>query len=73
MESVGIECTELKHQYESCFNQWYTERYLKGDYTPQCQDLFDKYRQCVMKTLQEKNLIGTIDAARKELGSDFKP
>ncbi|KAJ1926346.1 Mitochondrial distribution and morphology protein 35 [Tieghemiomyces parasiticus] len=73
MESVGKECTELKHQYEDCFNKWYLEKYLKGDYTPACQDLFDKYRACVLKTLKEKDLLDTIEAGRKEVGSKFKP
>ncbi|KAJ1654525.1 Mitochondrial distribution and morphology protein 35 [Dispira simplex] len=73
MESVGKECTELKHQYEKCFNKWYTEKFLKGDHTPDCQALFDQYRACVMKTLKEKNLLETIESGRTEVGSEFRP
>ncbi|KAJ1985673.1 Mitochondrial distribution and morphology protein 35 [Dimargaris cristalligena] len=73
MESVGKECTQLKHQYEECFNKWYTEKFLKGDHSPDCQDLFNKYRSCVFKTLKERNMLDTIDGARKEIGSGFKP
>ncbi|KAJ1659349.1 Mitochondrial distribution and morphology protein 35 [Dispira simplex] len=87
MESVGKECTELKHQYEKCFNKWYTEKFLKGDHTPDCQALFDQYRACVMdyatcvlanivtlqKTLKDKNLLETIESGRTEIGSEFRP
>jgi TRIAP1/MDM35 family protein len=49
MESIGKECTELKHKYEECFNKWYSEKFLKGQLadTP-CQDLFDNYRACLL-------------------------
>lgn len=46
--SVGANCTELKQKYDNCFNKWYSEKFLKGDTTPECEDLFKDYRACVM-------------------------
>jgi hypothetical protein len=46
--SVGADCTELKQRYDTCFNKWYSEKFLKGDTTPECEDLFKDYRACVM-------------------------
>lgn len=48
--SVGPECTELKKQYDNCFNKWYSEKFLKGDTSSECEDLFKDYRACVMVT-----------------------
>lgn len=48
MESIGKECTELKQKYDACFNTWYSEKFLKGDASPDCQDLFVQYRDCVL-------------------------
>lgn len=46
--SVGANCTDLKLKYDSCFNKWYSEKFLKGDTTSECEDLFKDYRACVM-------------------------
>lgn len=46
--SVGPNCTELKQKYDNCFNKWYSEKFLKGDTTPECEELFKDYRACVM-------------------------
>ncbi|CEP10073.1 hypothetical protein [Parasitella parasitica] len=57
--SVGPDCTELKQKYDNCFNKWYSEKFLKGDTTPECEDLFKDYRACVMfdtETQAKKNL-----------------
>ncbi|CAG0892070.1 unnamed protein product [Darwinula stevensoni] len=48
MNSVGKECTKLKHEYEACFNTWFSEKFLKGDSDDQtCAPLFQLYQQCV--------------------------
>ena len=60
MDSIGKECNPLKHEYDACFNKWYAEKFLKGQWTAAdgepCAELFHKYRGCVMKTLKEKNI-----------------
>ena len=30
MNSLDPECNELKKKYDSCFNLWFTEKFLKG-------------------------------------------
>ncbi|CAO3609442.1 unnamed protein product [Mucor hiemalis] len=64
--SVGPECTELKKQYDNCFNKWYSEKFLKGDTSSECEDLFKDYRACVMGTLKEKGIDKLLDDSRKE-------
>ncbi|CAO3574557.1 unnamed protein product [Mortierella alpina] len=64
--SVGEKCTKIKQEYDSCFNSWYSEKFLKGDATPQCDDLFFKYKECPMKTLEEKKLDVVLADARKD-------
>lgn len=50
MESIGKECTALKNKYDECFNQWYSEKFLKGDYSASCQEVFEEYRACILVT-----------------------
>ena len=52
MNSVGKDCTKLKHEYEACFNTWFSEKFLKGDSDDQaCAPLFQLYQQCVQVCL----------------------
>jgi len=46
--SIGEKCTNIKQEYDACFNSWYSEKFLKGDATAQCDDLFFKYKECLM-------------------------
>ncbi|RKP12169.1 hypothetical protein BJ684DRAFT_11897 [Piptocephalis cylindrospora] len=68
MESIGKDCTELKQAYDTCFNRWYAESFLKGNTTPECDELFEKYRSCVHKTLKERQLDKMLDEARSQGG-----
>ncbi len=48
MNSVGEGCTELKREYDQCFNRWFAEKFLKGDRSADpCSELFRKYHTCV--------------------------
>ncbi|KAG2471169.1 DPOE1 polymerase, partial [Polypterus senegalus] len=48
MNSVGEGCTELKREYDHCFNRWFAEKFLKGDRSGDpCSEMFKKYQQCV--------------------------
>ena len=67
MESLGKSCTDLKNRYENCFNKWYTDEFLKGQFgSNPCQEMFEEYRACVMVTVKEKKLEKLLDEARKE-------
>jgi len=67
MESLGRECTELKRKYDACFNTWYSEKFLKGDIQPECEDLFEEYRACIQKVLKERKLNELIEEARQDI------
>lgn len=56
MESIDPACTEIKTQYEECFNRWYATGYLKGDRDDPCIALFRQYRQCVDGALRARNI-----------------
>ncbi|KAF9977133.1 Mitochondrial distribution and morphology protein 35 [Actinomortierella ambigua] len=64
--SIGEACTKIKQEYDSCFNSWYSEQFLKGDISPKCDELFFKYKECLLKVLEEKKLDKLLDDARKE-------
>ena len=64
MNSIGPECSELKAKYDSCFNVWFSEKFLKGkDDEDMCKPLFILYRQVsiqhrpAIEKQQMKNLI----------------
>lgn len=48
MNSVSKECQELKRLYDSCFNRWYSEKFLRGDTDDtSCDQIYKQYKQCV--------------------------
>lgn len=53
MNSVGEACTDMKREYDQCFNRWFAEKFLKGDGSGDpCTDLFKRYQQCVQVSPQ---------------------
>ncbi|RKP27010.1 mitochondrial distribution/morphology family 35/apoptosis, partial [Syncephalis pseudoplumigaleata] len=66
MDSISPQCTPYKRAYEQCFTQWYQEKFLKGDVTPECQELFAEYKACVEEALRERKIDKMLDEARKE-------
>ncbi|MEQ2160019.1 TP53-regulated inhibitor of apoptosis 1, partial [Goodea atripinnis] len=57
MNSVGEACTELKREYDQCFNRWFAEHFLKGDRSGDpCTETFRKYQRCVQKAIKEKDI-----------------
>ncbi|KAJ1840220.1 Mitochondrial distribution and morphology protein 35 [Coemansia sp. RSA 486] len=71
MDSLGSECTPLKHQYDACFTKWYSEKFLNGERSNDCAEVFKKYQQCIKKVLAERGLTKMIDDARPAIGSVF--
>ena len=52
MNSLSPECQELKAQYDTCFNKWFREKFLKGQpEDPACNALFESYQRCVKVAL----------------------
>ncbi|XP_073343867.1 TP53-regulated inhibitor of apoptosis 1 [Pagrus major] len=57
MNSVGEACTDLKREYDQCFNRWFAEKFLKGDRSGDpCTESFRKYQRCVQKAIKEKDI-----------------
>ncbi|KAM6988269.1 TP53-regulated inhibitor of apoptosis 1 [Tautogolabrus adspersus] len=57
MNSVGEACTDLKREYDQCFNRWFAEKFLKGDRSGDpCTETFRKYQLCVQKAIKEKDI-----------------
>lgn len=55
MDSSIPECTEIKHNYEKCFNEWFSKEFLKGNVKlpEQCDTLFKDYQRCIRPKLEQ--------------------
>eukprot|EP00978_Attheya_sp_CCMP212_P025527 scaffold82278_cov48-Attheya_sp.AAC.3 len=53
---VEHKCRKKKKSYETCYAQWYGSSFavgkLQSDERGECDDLFDDYRECVLKGMQ---------------------
>ena len=47
MESISADCQELKRDYDTCFNAWFKDSFLKGKSEDTCAPLFKVYQTCV--------------------------
>ncbi|CAI2164614.1 11789_t:CDS:2 [Funneliformis geosporum] len=65
-QSIGAQCNDLKKEYDTCFNKWYSEKFLKGDLRPECEELFEKYRACVLNAIKQKQIDKLLVEARKD-------
>lgn len=64
MSSLHPECNTLKAEYDECFTNWYTKKYLKGVPGDDCKEIFSKYKECVwkhIKKLKIDSLINSLD------------
>ncbi|KAG5362592.1 Mitochondrial distribution and morphology protein 35 [Yarrowia sp. B02] len=67
MNSFAPECTKAKKEYDNCFNNWYSEKFLKGESMEnECADLWHEYEDCVKAALAKKGVGKMIDEARKQ-------
>lgn len=65
--SFAPECTDLKKEYDDCFNEWYSEKFLKGkSRTNECAKQWTQYTTCVRAALVKQNIQPALDEARKE-------
>ncbi|KAJ8327319.1 hypothetical protein BDV3_000411 [Batrachochytrium dendrobatidis] len=72
MASLSPQCNELKQKYDTCFNKWYAEKFLEGDYRPSCDAILLEYRNCVWKAVKERKLEYLIRDA-KGPGAGYTP
>ncbi|CAH1426860.1 unnamed protein product [Lactuca virosa] len=56
-------CADLRAAYNNCFNKWYSDKFLKGHWDKEeCVSEWDKYRDCLSKHLEDKNLSHFLEA-----------
>ncbi|XP_020244453.1 uncharacterized protein At4g33100 [Asparagus officinalis] len=50
-------CAQLRAAYHDCFNRWYSDKFLKGQWDKEeCVAEWDKYRACLAQHLEDKHL-----------------
>ncbi|MCL7044133.1 hypothetical protein MKW94_008669 [Papaver nudicaule] len=50
-------CAQLTSSYHQCFNKWYLEKFLKGEWDKEeCVTEWEKYRACLSKHFEVKQL-----------------
>lgn len=65
--SFAPECTESKNKYDECFNNWYSEKFLKGkSLENECTELWDTYITCVNTALATQKIKPMLDKARED-------
>ncbi|ODV92898.1 hypothetical protein CANCADRAFT_49263 [Tortispora caseinolytica NRRL Y-17796] len=65
--SFAEECTELKKKYDGCFNNWYSEKFLKGlSMENECADEWSEYEACFKNALRQKGLMPMLEDARED-------
>lgn len=51
------QCSDLKVNYDRCFNNWYRHEFLRKEPTPNpCDEYFEDYRACVLERLSAAGL-----------------
>ncbi|CAN9510840.1 unnamed protein product [Ophioblennius macclurei] len=75
MNSVGEACTELKREYDQCFNRWFADKFLKGDRGGDpCTDSFRVYQRCVHDAIRDKDIpVDGVDFMGPGKGPDPGP
>ncbi|CAN6987901.1 hypothetical protein Bca4012_007753 [Brassica carinata] len=48
-------CADLRTAYHNCFNKWYSEKFVKGQWDKEeCVAEWNKYRECLSENLDGK-------------------
>ncbi|KAL3500813.1 hypothetical protein ACH5RR_039906 [Cinchona calisaya] len=56
-------CAQLRDAYHNCFNRWYSEKFLKGQWDKEeCVSEWQKYRECLSQHLDDKHLSRFLEA-----------
>lgn len=51
-DSFAPECTNAKKAYDNCFNEWYSEKFLKAkSVTNECEETWKVYEACIYVSL----------------------
>ena len=60
MESISADCQELKRDYDTCFNFWFKNSFLKGKSEDTCAPLFKVYQTCVKVSKATKTIFKSL-------------
>ncbi|KAI3468091.1 hypothetical protein Pfo_024754 [Paulownia fortunei] len=61
--SATSPCANLRTAYHNCFNKWYSEKFLKGQWDKEeCVSEWEKYRKCLSQHLDDKHLSRFLEA-----------
>ncbi|OAY26891.1 uncharacterized protein At4g33100 [Manihot esculenta] len=56
-------CAHLRAAYQNCFNRWYSEKFVKGQWEKEeCVSEWQKYRACLSEHLDDKHLSRFLEA-----------
>ncbi|CAN4076755.1 unnamed protein product [Withania somnifera] len=56
-------CGQLREAYHNCFNRWYSDKFLKGEWNKEeCVIEWKKYRDCLSQHLDDKHLSRFLEA-----------
>ncbi|XP_054798622.1 uncharacterized protein At4g33100 isoform X2 [Prosopis cineraria] len=56
-------CAPLRDAYHNCFNRWYAEKFMKGQWDKEeCLSEWEKYRACLSQNLEDKHLSRFLEA-----------
>ncbi|GMN36051.1 hypothetical protein TIFTF001_005717 [Ficus carica] len=56
-------CSNLRAAYHTCFNRWYSEKFVKGQWDKQeCVSEWQKYKACLAEHLEDKHLSRFLEA-----------
>ncbi|XWS72410.1 hypothetical protein CRYUN_Cryun02cG0037600 [Craigia yunnanensis] len=56
-------CAILRAAYPNCFNRWYSEKFVKGQWDKEeCLTEWQKYRACLSEHLDDKHLSRFVEA-----------
>ncbi|KAF8035981.1 hypothetical protein BT93_C1871 [Corymbia citriodora subsp. variegata] len=56
-------CADLRAAYHNCFNRWYSEKFVKGQWQKEeCVAEWQQYRACLSEHLEDKHLSRFLEA-----------
>ncbi|KAK2644945.1 hypothetical protein Ddye_020140 [Dipteronia dyeriana] len=62
-DSSTSPCAHLRTAYHNCFNRWYSEKFVKGQWDKEdCVSEWQKYRACLSEHLDDKHLSRFLEA-----------
>jgi len=68
--NVASCCPSSKLKYETCFQKWYTEEFLRNSRKLGCVVEWGDYQKCVQKCIKDRNLEQDIEIATSKVLAD---